>query len=628
VNAFHPHLLEQRLRTARYVVWGVTGIVVLAFFRTQIIEHGKYQLQAETNRLRPIPLPAPRGIITDRNGKILAENVPGYTVSLLTTDADSLRATLARIAPIVKLDSAETAHVLARYRRVPYLPVVVVPNATFEVVSALEERRLIVPGLVIQPEPKRSYPDSHVVAHLVGYVGEVTEAERAQRELRMGGLVGRAGLERQYDDSLRGADGVRFVEVSALGRVVREAGAAQTLPPVPGKPLHTSIDLDLQRYVAQIFPRDKRGAVLALNPNTGEVLASYSSPGFDPNAFVGGVDPGYWRRLNTSVANPLFDRVIQARYPPGSTWKLAVAAMALKRGVVTFRSHMPIQCRGGLQYGNRFFRCWKTEGHGDLPLTDAIAQSCDVFFYQLGLKLGLTSLLEDANAWGFRRPTGIDLPGEKGPEFPSGTEYYDRLYGPRRWTSAVTLNLAIGQGENAQTLVNMVRFYQMLASDGRARTPYLVRAAGGGGATNLDLSPELLAGLRQAMLNVVERGTARGARLQAITIAGKTATAQNPHGPDHGWFIGFAPAEKPEIVAGAIIEFARHGSSVAPLVARVIARYVGADTTAAARIQEVLPADTAPQATPILPAEPAEDTLMTDTTQTDTTYAPPPAPNR
>src|SRR6266480_3707997 len=214
MSSFHPHLLDRRLRVARAVVWAVMGLIVAVFFRTQILEHGKYRLQSELNRLRPIPLPAPRGLIMDRNGKVLAENVPGYTVSLL-------------------------------------------PGAKFDLVSALEERRVIFPGLLIQPEPKRHYPDSSLVAHLVGYVGEVTETERGQRRwaaVRLGGLVGKDGLEREYDDSLRGADGVRFVEVSALGHVVREAGAASTLRPAPGKALRTTIDLDLQRYVAHIFP--------------------------------------------------------------------------------------------------------------------------------------------------------------------------------------------------------------------------------------------------------------------------------------------------------------------------------------------------------------------------------------
>ncbi|HVH10452.1 MAG TPA: penicillin-binding protein 2 [Gemmatimonadales bacterium] len=627
MTSFHPHLLDRRLRVARAVVWGVLAIFVAAFFRTQILEHAKYQLQSETNRLRPIPLPAPRGIITDRNGKVLAENVPGYTVSLLPAeDEDTLRATLKHLAPVVKLDDAAIERVLVRYRRAPYLPVTVLPNAPFATVSALEERRLVIPGLLIQPEPKRHYPDSAAVAHLVGYIGEVTEAERGQRRfapVRLGGVVGKDGLEREYDDSLRGSDGVRFVEVSALQRVVRDAGAASRLAPIPGRALTTTIDLDLQRYIAEIFPAGQRGAVLALNPNTGEILALYSAPGFDPNAFVGGVDPDYWRSLNTSPAHPLLDRAIKTFYPPGSTWKLAVATMALKRGLVTLHSHMPIPCRGGLQYGNRFFHCWNAKGHGDLSLAEAIAQSCDVYFYQLGLKLGLTSMLEDASGLGFRSRTGVDLPGEITAVFPGGTDYYDRVYGPRRWTAAVTLNLAIGQGENAQTLANMVRFYQMLASDGRVRPPYLVHPAATAGAS-LGLLPDQLAGLRQALMWVVEQGTARGAgRFSGnIAIAGKTGTAQNPHGPAHGWFIAFAPVEKPEIVVGAIIEFAREGPFVAPLVTRVIGHYLGADTSAATRyVLPKLPTDTAPHATQILPIPAGEDTTMV---LPDTVPTPPP----
>jgi penicillin-binding protein 2 len=283
--------------------------------------------------------------------------------------------------------------------------------------------------------------------------------------------------------------------------------------------------------------------------------------------------------------------------------------MGLKRGIVGPRSHMPIPCRGGLQYGNRFFRCWDAHGHGDLNLTEAIAQSCDVYFYQLGMKLGVSSLLEDANAWGFRGRTGIDLPGEIPSEFPTGPEYYDRLYGPRRWTSAVALNLAIGQGENAQTLVQMVRLYQQLASDGRMRTPFVVRPAKAITTENvsLDLSPDQLAILRRAMIAVVEQGTARGSRLASLTIAGKTATAQNSHGPDHGWFIGFAPADKPEIVVGAIIEFSRHGSAVAPLVSRVIAHYLGIDETRARQMRVTVPADSAPApfSIPGVPQDPA-----------------------
>lgn len=623
MKAFHPHRIDRRLRVARFVVWSVMGVILVAFFRTQILGHGKYEMQSETNRLRPITLPAPRGLIYDRHGEVVAENVPGYTVALLPGPEDSLRATLWRMASLLKLDSAAIARILIRYRRAPYQPALVVADAPFDLVSTLEERRLTIPGLLIQTEPKRYYPDSGAAAHLVGYVGEVTETEMGQKRwagVRLGGLIGKDGLEREYDDSLRGKDGIRFVEVSALGRMVREGDASPGLDPVPGTGLHTTLDLDLQRYIARVFPAGKRGAVVAMNPATGEVLALYSAPGFDPNAFVGGIDPEYWRSLNESESHPLLDRAIQARYPPGSTWKLAIAAMALKRGVATLHTRMPIPCRGGLQYGNRFFHCWNAEGHGDLTLAEAIAQSCDVYFYQLGLKLGLTTLLEDANEWGFRGRTDIDLPGEKQQEFPTGPEYYDRLYGPRRWTSAVSLNLAIGQGENAQTLVSMMRMYAMVASDGRSRPPYVVRPATNPSEPTFDLTPPQLAGLRQALIAVVEEGTARGSRVRNLTIAGKTATAQNPHGPSHGWFIGFAPADDPKIVVGAIIEFARHGTAVAPLVTRVIAHYLGADTTAVVRL--ILPADTVPVSQPVLPGLPNPDSLpdsvMIDTLSIDT----------
>jgi penicillin-binding protein 2 len=632
MSAFHPHQMDRRLSTARLTLWAVLGIISLAFFRTQILGHGKYQLQSETNRLRPIPLPAPRGIIFDRNGRILAENVPGYTVSILPGPAANLRATLRRAASIAGLDSADIEAVLQRARKAPYQPALVLADAPFAVVSALEERRIEIPGLLIQSEPKRYYPDSSVIAHIVGYVGEVTEGERATQRfasVRLGGLVGKDGLEREYDDSLRGSEGVRFVEVSARGQLVREAEPAATLEPARGAELHTTLDLDLQRYIASIFPAGQRGAVMALNPNTGEILAMYSAPGFDPNAFVGGVSTTYWRALNDNPAKPLLDRVIQARYPPGSTWKLGVAAMALKRGLVGFRTHMPIPCRGGLQYGNRFFRCWQAEGHGDLSLTDAIAQSCDVYFYQLGIKLGVNTMLEDGNTWGFRGRTGVDLPGEIPSEYPTGPEYYDRLYGARRWTSAVALNLAIGQGENAQTLINMVRLYQQLASDGRMRTPFLVRPAPNPSAesVSLDLTPEQIAGLRRAMVAVVEQGTARGSRLASLQIAGKTATSQNPHGADHGWFIGFGPAEKPEIVVGAIIEFSEHGSAVAPLVSRTIARYLGMDETRAATMRMAVPADSAPEPF-VIPTPPRIDPMRVIPAPADTLRAIPPPPTR
>jgi penicillin-binding protein 2 len=607
VNWFHLHDLERRAGIARLVLWAVGAVFVVAFFRVQVLASSGYRSRSEKNRLRSVAVPAPRGLITDRNGQVLAENEPGYSVGLFAPSLDSLRATMKRLIPLLKLTAADEEEAERGFRRTPYQPILLRHDVPFDLVSALEERRVVIPGLAVQAEPKRRYPFGGVAAHVVGYVAEITESELAGGDVagaRPGMLVGRDGLEKEYDDRLRGKDGERFVEVDALGRSVRDAGVGQALDPEQGESLRTTIDVGLQRFVAEGFPAGKRGAVMVMDPATGEVLALYSSPAYDPNAFIGGVDPELWSKLSQAADFPLMNRATQARYPPASTWKLAVATMALKRGLVDLNSHMPVPCRGGLQYGNRYFRCWRPEGHGDLTLAQAIQYSCEVYFYQLGLKLGLTDLLGDAVQLGFRDRSGIDLPNEIRPLFPASTEYYNQKYGPRGWTSAVTLNMATGQGENAQTLASMMSFYAMLASpDGRAPEPHLV--AGAPSPTrSLGLTGEQLAGLREALVEVVQSGTATGARVAQLRIGGKTGTAQNVHGPNHGWFIAFAPADAPRVVVGAVVEFAEHGTAVAPMVTRIIARYLlgpSVPALTAADYQMILPEDSAPAPVPILP---------------------------
>jgi penicillin-binding protein 2 len=305
----------------------------------------------------------------------------------------------------------------------------------------------------------------------------------------------------------------------------------------------------------------------------GEILALYSAPAFDPNDFVGGISSDKWGMLNTDDAKPLMNRAVRGIYPPASPFKLALTVMALRRGIATFDTHMPEPCRGGYQYGNRYFRCWRPEGHGSLDLTGAIRQSCDTYFYQLGLRLGLPNVLEEGAQLGFGDRSGVDIGHEVRPIWPANTAYYDRLRGPRGWTNAVTLNLAIGQGENSQTLINMMRFYAALAGDGTLTAPYLVKRADST-TISLGLDSTQLAGIRAALSDVVQRGTASASGGREIDMAGKTGTAQNSHGPDHGWFIGFAPATNPRIVVGSIMEFKLHGSTVAPYVAQVIRRYL------------------------------------------------------
>ncbi len=591
MNGFDSYRLRERADIARLVLIAAFVVLCGAFFRTQVIQHDKFQLKAETNRLRPIPLTPPRGSILDRHGRVIAENVPGYSVKLLASSTDSLLAVLGRVRRFVPIDSARVVDIVERYRQARYQPALIFGDASFEIIAKLEEHRAALPGLVIQAEPKRQYPAGKSVAHLAGYVSEVTEADLSADRYPgavLGSIVGKAGLERQYDDTLRGNEGVRYIEVNARGRLVREGAASAALPPTPGNPIKTTIDLDLQRFIDSIWPAGVRGAIVALTPQ-GEVRALYSAPTFDPNKFVGGISSADWRRLNTDPARPLLNRVIQARYPPASPFKLAISAMALKRGLVRLGTRMPEPCRGGMRLGNRVFRCWKKDGHGTLDLIGAVAASCDVYFYQLGLQLGLDAIIQDGVFMGFRDKSGIDLENELSPIWPSSTAYFDRLYGPRHWSPpGTTLNFSIGQGENTQTLINMVKFYQGLAGPGVALTPYIVRP-GSTKERSLGLSANELDALRHSLIAVVERGTAVASRRADLAVAGKTGTAQNPHGEDHGWFIGFAPADKPELVVGGIMEFAEHGTTVAPYVVRTLRRYIlGPEATGPVKINVLL----------------------------------------
>jgi penicillin-binding protein 2 len=581
--SFHPNDLARRARVASWALAALFVVLLGAFFRTQIVQNSRYALQSEENRLREVPLPAPRGIIYDRHNQVIAENIPGYSVSLLSPTADSLRASLERLATIIQLSPEQIELSVRRYKRAPNRPTVVLSDASFDVVSVLEERRIEFPGLIIQSAPKRYYPDGSVVASLVGYVGEITESELASpryRGYKAGQQVGKGGLEKEYEDSLRGREGVRFVEVDARGRVVREAGARADLLPQAGPALYTNIDLDLQRFVASIFGDSLQGGAIALDPKTGGVLALYSAPSYDPNRFIGGIPTDLWKQLNEDPRHPLYNKVIQGRYPPGSTWKLATSIIALENGMVSLDEKMPVPCTGGFQFGNRYFRCWNHRGHGDVTLARAIEVSCDVYFYQLGLKLGLSRLVAGGIKLGGDRTADIDLPDESRPRFPYADveDYYDRRYGKRGWSQAVVLNLAIGQGENSQTVVNMARFYTALATGGMSARPEIARQAPH--RTRIfALDSAQMQGLRAAMAGVVAAGgTAASAQIHGLVLAGKTGSAQNAQDPthDHAWFAGFAPADDPKIVVAVMLEFGEHGTRAARIASKIIESYLKA----------------------------------------------------
>jgi penicillin-binding protein 2 len=556
----------------------VLGFLVLigAFFKTQVIQNRQYVMQSEENRLRPIPLPAPRGIIYDRHGEVIAENLPAYSVSITAPNVDSLRGALSQLASTLQLDQYQINAAIRRYRRAPTRPTVVLPDASIDIVSVLEEHRLDFPRLIIQSVPKRYYPDGPMVASFVGYTGEITESDLNDpryANYKPGQNIGKAGLEKQYESILHGKEGVRFDEVDARGRPVRGEGPRPDLNPLGAPPLFTNIDLDLQKFMVGIFADSLQGGAVAIDPTTGEVLALYSAPSWDPNKFTGGIPAEYYKQLLEDKRRPLVNKAIQGRYPPGSTFKLATSVIALKDGLVGLREHMPVSCSGGLQYGSRYFRCWEKKGHGSLDLEGAIKHSCDVYFYQLGLKVGLSRMIAGGISLTMRDKSGIDLPEENQPFWPYAIDYYNKKYG-RNWSNAETLNLAIGQGANSQTVVNMAKFYSALATQGQESRPEIAHLVPQRKQI-YNLSQEQDSVLLEGLKAVLEAGgTAGASAIQGLTLAGKTGTAQNSGGADHGWFVGFAPADHPKIVVAVLLEFGLHGSRAAHIASAIIGHYL------------------------------------------------------
>lgn len=546
-----------------------------AFFRAQVFENAEYLEQSENNRLREVPLPGARGTIYDRHGEVIAENLPGYSVSILSPTEDSLRSALSTLSKVIQIDSAQQELAVQRFRRARTRPAVIFNDASFQVVSVLEERRVEFPGLIIQSAPKRYYPDGAAMAALIGYTGEISEEELSKprfESYKAGQQVGKTGLEQQYEAQLRGKEGRRFVEVDARNRVVRDAGVRREEQPEAPPALRTNIDLDLQRFAHAYFGDSLRGGVVALDPRTGGVLALYSAPSFDLNKFIGGVSSRFYESLRIDPRKPLVNRAITGMYAPASTWKLATAVIGLERGLVTMDTRMPVPCTGGYYYG-RVFKCWDKRGHGDVTLAQAIAKSCDVYFYQLGLKIGLTNLLAGGIGLGFADRTRIDLPNERKPIWFANTSYFDRKYGARGWNKSVVLSLSIGQADNAQTPLSMARFYTALATDGRAATPQIVSREPER-TQILKLDSLQLAGIQLALADVVSRGTAAGAQIQGLTIAGKTGTAQVNGQLDNAWFVGYAPANDPKIVVAIIIEEGLHGSTAARAATKMMERYL------------------------------------------------------
>jgi penicillin-binding protein 2 len=584
-SPFQERLRRRRAALATLLIAIVFSTIGAAFFRTQVLRNTDFVLRSEDNRMRVIPISAPRGAIYDRSGQLIAETRTSYVLHLAPTTADSLRTAIEQLAPVLNLSEAQASALLEEGEARPTEPLRVAAGLSFEQAAWVEERRADLPGLSLEMEPHRHYPSGPAVAHLVGYVAEISRQEledsAAWSGYRMGQQVGKAGIERQYERTLGGQAGERYVEVDARGRVVGMIAPRKAKPPVPGQDVHLSLDLELQEFAHRIFPRRMRGAIVAMVPSTGEVLAFYSHPTYDPNLFTGGVSARTWRTLNEDPARPLLNRALAGIYPPGSTWKLATAIVGLEKGVITPSTRMPISCSGGMSYAGRYSRCWRKDGHGSLDLAGAIAHSCNVYFYQLGIWLGLNQLSREGTRLGFARATGIDLPSERVGTFPSDNDWYRQRFG---WnpTPSEVMSLSIGQGPNAQTPLRMAQFFSALAGDGTAPAPRLLvypkDAPPPPPETDLQLAPQTLRAVRVGMARVLEPGgTAYMSSLRRWKMYGKTGTSQNTQdlSKPHAWFTGFAgpPEGDPEIAIAVVVEFGESGSAAAAPIASKVADF-------------------------------------------------------
>ncbi len=565
-------------------------LLIGKMFYMQTFQYGNYFEISEENRIRIVPQIAVRGKILDRFGKLIVDNRPSYVVAAVPNEVTDVRVASSNLSDLlgISVERIESKIRQSRLRR--HQPVRLKRDAPFETVCRIEEAANLYPGVVLQLNQSRNYPEDGSAAHLLGYLSEVTEEELDKyrsKGLHSGSLIGRKGVEREYDDFLRGIDGTRFLEVSAEGRIIGPLETRDPVEPVPGYSLKLGLDYDLQQFGESLFVADTlTGAAVALDPNNGHVLAFVSEPTFDANLFTGPLSPEDWKSLSTDGRHPLLNRCIQATYPPGSIYKLIVAGAALESKTATPNTKY-LSCTGGYRYGNRIFKCHKLSGHGVLTMIDAIAASCDVYFYQLGKEMGLKHWADYSRACGFGTPTGIDLDDEAAGLVPD-KQYYDRRHGEGRWPSSLILNLSIGQGELLVTPLQMAQFYAALANGGTLYKPKvlysLVTPEGEihrdpEVAGELPFSPSTIALLDSAATDVVygELGTAWRARVDGTTVCGKTGTAQNSlgDGNEHAWFCAYAPRENPKIAIACIVETAGHGGTVAaPIVGKMIERYL------------------------------------------------------
>ena len=591
------HSLTIRLSVIQYLTALIFAALAVGFWIFQIAQHQKFLEVAENNRLRKLPLPAPRGVLLDRDGKTLVENQNILNIALVREQTPNVGDVLRVLAAATGASEAELRETVNRRRREPtYHPIVVIENATREQVIAVWARRLELPGVIYQEVPSRKYPASDMAAHLFGYVGEVTEAQLQRPDyqgVEPGTLVGQAGVELAYNKNLMGTEGNKMVVVNSRGREIRELSK---LDPTVGRSLQLTIDADVQKAAEDGFAASGfDGAAVVLDPRNGEVLTFTSRPAYDPNAFAAGIQRAAWSALNTDPLKPLQNRALQGRYSPGSVFKMAVGLAALEEGII--KPDFRVYCGGGQNFYGRYFKCHKKDGHGSIDLRHAIEQSCDVFFYTVGNMLNVDRIHKWATLFGLGVKSNIDLPNEVQGLVPS-TEWKAKNTKEKKWYPGETISVSIGQGQVSVTPISLAVYTATLANGGKRVTPHLVKAMDDGQGlkpvptpapqSEVEVTIEKLQAIRDGMWLVVNggSGTARRAAIPGKDVCGKTGTAQvisntgrtaagrtTKNLRDHGWFTFFAPRDNPEIAGVVFLEHGIHSANAASVAKHILATY-------------------------------------------------------
>ncbi len=561
---------------------GLIFIGRLAFL--QLLKGGAYRSESRIQAIKEDVIEPFRGNIYDRNGILMVHNEPSFTVTLTVNDFHRDRLPL--LASILKTDTTEIIKKIKKHRNFSiFQGIKIARDIDFETVSLIQEYNELLPGIEVIVESKRLYNFDCNMSHLLGYAREVTQRQLKEKSyLRLGDLIGQSGIEQSYDEFLRGQKGVNFVAISRNGeKIARYNSGLNDIPVRNGFDITLAIDKKLQEKAEELL-QHRRGAVVAIDPNNGEVLCLVSKPDYDPRKFSGRVPAEIYYKLRDDPGKPLFNRAIQSIYPPGSTWKMLVALAGLQEGVIT--EHTTFYCPGAMKFGNRSYGCHGA--HGLINLRRAIQHSCNVYFYNVALKLGIEKLSYYGKLFGFGERTHIDIPHENPGIMPT-IEWLTKRYKKRRWIpKGLIVNYGIGQGEISVTPLQMAVYTATLANSGTIYQPHVVKSVYNNilnrvmeidyESRKVDVKSKYFTIVRKGMYDVVNTpgGTANNAKIPGVKVAGKTGTAQNPHGRDHSWFISFAPFDKPKIAIAVIVENAGFGSTVAaPIARKLIAEYLG-----------------------------------------------------